>query len=235
MKWCLVPLLLVLIGFVLSVHAESLWRDSNLFSSRKEVRAGDILKINFAYRNLVRYRNEMKVGETESISLGQPNITTFAFLPSLENNSTHTRNNNLEFNNEREFSTSIAVTVENVNENGIVSFRGGHTIILNGQSEQVILQGQVRWLDVGEGNSVQSTDIANLSFVWRGPQTVRQQALGLDDFTLPANAEANADADAEAGDGVAAAASGDFELTPEARQRLLLQYLNRVHDILFRE
>jgi len=225
--WML-PLLFLLLGFVfwqnsLPANAESLWRDSNLFSSRKEARAGDILKINFAYRNLVRYRNEMKAGETESVTLGQPKLAAFSFLPSLENNSTYTRNNNLEFNNEREFSTSIAVTIESVNTNGIVRFRGGHTVVLNGQSEQVILQGQVRDQDIGEGNAVRSTDIANLSFVWNGPQVARQQALGVNDFVAATNAEGEA------------LPSSLEEFTAETKQRLLLQYLNRVHDLLFRE
>ena len=228
MKRCWVPLLLILIGFVLwqnslPVSAESLWRDSNLFSSRKDVLAGDILKINFAYRNLVRYRNEMKAGDTENVTLGKPNMTTFSFLPSLENNTTYTRNNKLEFSNEREFSTSIAVTVESVGTNGIVRFRGGHTVVLNGQSEQVLLQGQVRGQDIGEGNSVRSTDIANLSFVWRGPQVERRQALGTNDFVSATNA------------GGEAQPGSLEEFTAEAKQRLLLQHLNRVHDILFRE
>jgi len=202
------------------LRAESLWRDSALFSSRGEIRSGDILKIQFAYRNIVRYRNEMKAGETEEATLGKPGIEAFSFLPALEKNSTYKRNNSLEYNNEREFSTRIAVAVESVNTNGIVSFSGGHRVILNGQSERVVISGQVRSADIGEGNSVLSTDIANLSFAWYGPEVLRQEALGTNDFVTATNG---------------AAGPGAAELTPETRQRLLLQYLNRVHDILFRE
>jgi hypothetical protein len=206
------------------LHAESLWRDSHLFSTRGVIQPGDILKIQFAYRNIIRYRNEMKTGESEESSFGQPSIKTFSFLPSLENTTTHNRNSNLEYNNEREFSMRIAVTVESASTNGIVNFSGGHTVILNGQSERILLQGQVRMADIGEGNTVTSTDIANLTFAWHGPQVMRQQALSTNDLVATATNE----------DGSPAASDG-IELTPEAKQRLLMQYLNRIHDILFRE
>ncbi|MDR2734599.1 MAG: flagellar basal body L-ring protein FlgH [Spirochaetota bacterium] len=217
-----VPVCAVLLCLILlydpGLSAESLWRDSHLFSTRREIRAGDILKINFAYRNLLRYRNEMKVGETDSASIGQPGMKVFAFLPSLENNATYNRNNNLEYNSEREFSMHIAVTVSTVGTNGIIGFRGGHTVLLNGQSEQVTIGGEVRDADIREGNLIRSTDVANLSFVWNGPRVRRQEALGANDLATNA-----------------APGSEGPELTPEAKERLLLFHLNRAHDILFRE
>ena len=217
-----IPICAILLGLALlydpGLFAESLWRDSYLFTTRRGIRAGDILKINFAYRNLLRYRNEMKVGETDTASIGQPSMKVFSFLPSLENNSTYTRNNNLEYNSEREFSMNLAVTVSTVGTNGIIGFKGGHTVLLNGQSEQVMIGGEVRDADIREGNLVKSTDVANLSFTWNGPRLRRQEALGANDLATNA-----------------AAGSKETELTPEAKERLLLFHLNRVNDILFRD
>ena len=200
--------------------ATTLWQDGHLFSAQGRILPGDILKIHFAYRNMIRYRNEMKTGETQKVSFGKPDAKTFSFLPALDNNTMFNRNNNLEYNNEREFATTIAVMVQGVATNGIVTFRGLHRVFLNGQDERVELSGQVRAADVGEGNRIMSTDIANLSFAWYGPEAQRQNRLTAADLATTTNTNAlRADSP---------------ELNAAMRQRLLLQYLNRMHDLLFR-
>jgi len=188
----------------------------------REVVPGDILKIRFSYRNLVRYRTEMKAGDTQKLNLGKPDLKTFSFLPSIDNNTTFNRNNNLEYTSEREFATTIAVVVDSIATNGIIAFRGNHSLLLNGQTEQVAIQGQVRAQDVADGNFVASTDIANLSFAWIGPAVARQNALRPTDIVASTNTNQRAGQDAP-------------EFSDEVKRRLLMQYLNRIHDILFRQ
>nr|HPH03258.1 flagellar basal body L-ring protein FlgH [Spirochaetota bacterium] len=174
----------------------SLWQDGHLFSSRGKVVPGDILKIRFSYRNLVRYRTEMKAGDTQKLNLGKPDLKTFSFLPSIDNNTTYNRNNNLEYTSEREFATTIAVMVQTIASNGIISFRGNHSLQLNGQNEEVVIQGQVRSQDVADGNFVASTDIANLNFAWIGPSVIRQNVLRTGDLTVSTNTNQRAGQDA---------------------------------------
>lgn len=204
-----------------TLAATTLWQDGHLFSAQGRILPGDILKIHFAYRNMIRYRNEMKTGETQKVSFGKPDAKTFSFLPAIDNNTTYNRNNNLEYNNEREFSTTIAVVVQSVATNGIIAFRGQHRVLLNGQDERIELAGQVRSADVGEGNAIVSTDIANLAFAWYGPAALEQKRLTAADFVTSTNTNAAARQDSP-------------DLTPATRQQLLLQYLNRMHDLLFR-
>lgn len=219
-RHCFLILLACLAGIPLG--GTSLWQDGHLFSSRGKVIPGDILKIRFSQRNLVRYRTEMKTGDTQKLNLGRPDLKTFSFLPSLDNNTTFNRNNNLEYSSEREFSTTIAVIVESIATNGIIAFRGNHRLILNGQSEQVSIMGQVRSQDVADGNFVTATDIANLSFAWAGPDVIKQNALGPTDLVTTTNTNQAGQQDAP-------------ELSAETKRRLLMQYLNRIHDILFRQ
>lgn len=204
------------------VSARSLWKASNLFSSRSRVGVGDIIKVRFAYKNLVRYRSEMKSGTTQKASLGKPSLAVFSFLPAFDHNYSVDRNNNVEYSTEKEFQTMLAVTVTAVSGN-IISFNGRHSILVNGQQETISISGRVRNNDIEDGNTVRSTDIADLAFSYEGPRIQRTNTLNPADLVYP-TASTNA----------TNAASQLPSISRNARRRLVLRYLNRIADILFR-
>lgn len=215
------------------LYGRSLWRDRDLFSTRKNVRIGDILKVRFANENLIRYRNSMKTGVSREVNIGKPSIKTFSFLPSFDFSFTRKNDTGVEYSTEKEFRARIAVQVTAVNTNtGNISFQGQHTIIINGQAENITIIGLVRKGDLRDDNTILSRDIANLRFSYQGPASERRTLLNRRDLIYPAQPTNTAATNG----GITNRASAPQlpTISREARQRLILDFLNRIAASLFR-
>lgn len=221
--WYTVVLTLVLAGLSSAV---SLWQENNLFSSRKNLNNGDILKIVFDSKSVIKYRAEMKHGGTDKVSLKKPGVNTFNFLPSFDHNATKDNSNRVDYTVEKEFRSAMAVVITAVAPNGVVTFQGQHTMVMNGQQEQINLTGRVSVTDIFDGNSVKAADIAGLNLTYTGPVKDQQQRITGNDLVYPTNASAT--------NGQGANAGKDAPALTEQRKRQLLQaYLNRIANILF--
>ena len=213
------------------LYSRSLWRDRDLFSTRKNVRIGDILKVRFATDNLIRYRNSMKTGVSREVNRRKPAIKTFSFLPAFDFSFTRKDDNSVEYSTEKEFRARIAVQVTAVNTNTRnITFQGQHTIIINGQAENITIIGLVRQDDLRDDNTILSRDIANLRFSYQGPTSERRTLLNRGDLVYP-SANTNTGA---TNSGMTNRAGQLPSISRAARQRLILDFLNRVAASLFR-
>jgi len=211
----------------------SLWRERDLFSSRKAVRVGDILKVRFATDNLIRYRNTMKVGVTREVNMGKPRIKTFSFLPAFDFSLNRKDDNGVEYSTEKEFRARIAVQVTAVNtNNGNISVQGQHRIIFNGQAENITIVGLVRRDDLRDDNTILSRDIANLRFSYQGPAAEQRTLLNRGDLVYPTPTTNISATNIESTN--RAAIPQLPEISPAARRRLILDFLNRIAASLFR-
>lgn len=196
-----------------------------MFSSRRQLQAGDILKIVFDTKNIIKYKIEMKRGGTDKVSLNQPGVATFSFLPAFNYNTSSDKNNRIDYTVEKEFGTVLAVQVTAVNQNGIVAFEGQHTMLLNGQQESIRLSGRINANDLYNGNSVKAVDVANLNLVYLGPTRQMQAAINNNDLVYRTNNTAT--------NRQGSAQSGLPELTDARKRQLIRDYLNRIANILF--
>lgn len=223
MKLSAFCIILALTTFQLT--SNSLWEDRDLFTNRRNVRAGDIIKIVFEYKNLIRYRNQSKAGTSRQVNVGRPGITTFSFLPAFDLTMSSKDDDGVDYTTEKEFSARIAVQVTALQPNGNILIQGRHTIVVNGQSEYITLQGTIRRDDLRDGDSILAQDIANLQFSYQGPQAQQRNLIRPGDLVYTNSSATNA--------GTAPPADQVPTLTEAARRRMILEYLNRVASLLF--
>ena len=62
----------------------------------------------------------------------------------------------------------LTVTVREVHPNGDLAVAGQQLIEVNGEKQQIVLRGRVRPLDIGEGNAVVSTRLADAQITFVG-------------------------------------------------------------------
>lgn len=221
----ILTLSMVLVLASLQLASNSLWEDRDLFTNRKTVRNGDILKIVFDYKNLIRYRNQSKAGTSRQVTVGRPGISTFSFLPAFDLTMSSKDDDGVDYTTEKEFSARIAVQVTAVGTNGNIQIEGRHTIVVNGQSEYITLLGTVRRDDLRDGDSIMAQDIANLQFSYQGPQAQQRTLIRPGDLVYTNSTATNA--------GTTPPADQIPTLTEAARRRMILEYLNRVASLLF--
>ncbi len=218
---------IILIGLfmslVLFLSGESLWQDSNLFSTRTKLQPGDIVKINFNYKNIVKYRNQMKTGSNKKINLGKPSLKMLSFLPDFDYSMSVNNNTQVDYSTEKEFSIILAVRTVSVTGN-IIKIKGKHTILVNGNLETIEISGVIRAVDLRDGNVINSHDIANLNFNYTGPSKQKLNSLNKQDLLYKStnNSATNR--------GLSAS---EPTLSGVAKKRLIYLYLNRIMSLLF--
>ncbi|MCK5268546.1 MAG: flagellar basal body L-ring protein FlgH [Spirochaetes bacterium] len=218
----------IILFFLVSViYGESLWKDRDLYSNRSRLKVGDIIKVVFSHKSIVRYKNESKIGSTTKVTFGKPGIKIFSFLPNLDYNTSKDRNIKVDYSTEKEYNTTIAVTIQTIKANNIITISGNHSVIMNNQLEQIKLTGEVNLSDLADGNRIYSTDIANLSFEYKGPIPRISNPITTNDLVYTTTTNIS--------NGVTNIKSSVLpNLNPELRKKLILQYLNRIAAILFK-
>jgi len=216
-------LVVLFMGFILFLNGESLWKESNLFSTRTKLKPGDIVKINFNYKNIVRYRNNMKTGSSKKINLAKPSLKLLSFLPDFDYSMSVNNNTQVDYSTEKEFSIILAVRTVAVNGQ-IISIQGKHTILVNGNLETIQISGVLRLADLYNGNVIHSHDIANLKFDYQGPSKQKLNSLTAQDLIYQST-----NSGATNGNNVGTTPT----LSDATKKRLIRLYLNNIMSLLF--
>jgi flagellar L-ring protein FlgH len=185
-RWLvLVPILAGgMLGSLGSLHADNIWdrrdpRYANLFQDNKARNIGDILTVVINETTAANEREARAQDKSNSA-----NGTINAFGGASESNGSFRRrfNGSAQLTTDRRFQDRLAVTVVDVMPNGNLVVEGFRSRVVAGEERVLKITGVVRAQDIGAGNAVQSTSLANarVSYLGRGPmsRSVNQNFLG---------------------------------------------------------
>jgi len=208
----LLAMLLALAAQAGELRAQSLWVDHNPYNPNANLREGVILKLQVDEPLEMEYEYENTIDDEVVVKL-QPDRNLTDFLPPVDTtkNTTTKKNNVIRADVRLQF--RMAVTVSADPENNTVVFSGTKLLAYEGgrSRQQMQISGRVHIDDVSSGRTVRSQDVADLQLVIIGAP-IRQ------DRELPMKQTEDED-----GQPIPSA-----ELSDEERERLLLEYLNRV-------
>jgi hypothetical protein len=159
MKKCLS---IFLVFFSVFAFGKSLW-DNGVSMYKISVKAGDIIKIRFSDKTIMKYRIEARKNNFETTKGKKGGGDIFSFFPNAEvNENDNTRNqNNITVNNENNFTIPAKVTAVN---NELVSILGANSSLINGEIFRIEFGGECNINSLSADNSIYSTEIYGLDF-----------------------------------------------------------------------
>ncbi len=150
------------LSFISIMYSKSLW-DNGMNFYKVNVKKGDIIKIRFLEKTIMKYKMDQRQSDFESRKGVKGKGDLFNFFPDVEVNADNNlRNqNNLSVDNETSFSINAKITA--VNDNTAV-FDGYHSTLINGEIFKLEISGEFDVNSLGSGSSISSTDIYDLDF-----------------------------------------------------------------------
>lgn len=143
-------------------------RETSPYADHTAARVGDTVTILIKdATSVVQRLDAQNQRDSQNNAFGLGTLLTSFFAPSLNNTSrSGSRSND---DHQERFESSLSVSVVAVKPNGNLSLRGGRVITLNGQRQELLLQGEVRPFDLADDNSVLSNRVTNLTIDYKGP------------------------------------------------------------------
>ncbi len=182
-RWLLLTPLVV--GATLGVvRADNIWdrrdpRYANLFQDNRARNIGDILTVVI---NETTASNDREQRAQDKSNSANGNINLLGETASGDAGFRRRFNGSAQLTSDRRFQDRLAVTVVDVMPNGNLVVEGYRSRVVAGEERVLKITGVVRVQDIGAGNAVQSTSLANarISYLGRGPMTrsVNQNFLG---------------------------------------------------------
>jgi flagellar L-ring protein precursor FlgH len=219
---------LFILIFILYLSAESLWDErGNIYSTKKEWKAGDTLKIIFKEDRLVDYR--IALSEMQKVSTrGQGGIGQYInFLPALGASDNFDTSQRVSTKNKSSLQAAITVQILQVLPNGNLQVSGNHSIVVNNQTENIIITGEVNPKDIKKKKYVYSTDIINAAINYQS-KIIKPTIIEAKDYiqTFTTNI-------ITVGGVTKTNIVSEYTISPEKKNQLILEYLNRILSILF--
>lgn len=171
------------------IHADSIWdrrdpRYAYLFQDNRARRVGDLLTVVISESTTTNDREQRALDKnqnttgTASGSTSSGSSGSFSFANAFR----RTFAGNAQLTSARTFTDRMAVTVVDIMPNGNLVIEGYRSRVVAGEERVLRLTGVVRPADIGTGNAILSTAVANfrISYLGRGPEsrTVNQNYLG---------------------------------------------------------
>jgi flagellar L-ring protein precursor FlgH len=175
-RWLL--LLPVLGGATLgAVKADNIWdrrdpRYANLFQDNRARSVGDILTVVISESTVTNERDQRQQSKTNGFNGA---ATVFGTPTVAETSGDFGRrfSGSAQLTSDRRFQDRLTVTVVDVMPNGNLVVEGYRSRVVAGEERVLRISGVVRVQDIGAGNAVQSTSLANakVSYLGRGPES----------------------------------------------------------------
>ncbi len=161
MKKSFIFLSLLCFFFFSLIYSKSLWLNGSIYKIR--IKPGDIIKIKFDEKTIMKYRLEQRQNAYEAKKGKKGKGDAFSFFPDLEvNEDDNLRSqNNLSINNESSFALNAKVLTL---ESNLASLEGYHSTLINGEVFKLAISGEFDINSLGSESSIYSTDIYNLDF-----------------------------------------------------------------------
>lgn len=136
---------------------------SFFFEDRKASRVGDILTVQLIEATTAVKETETEIKKESGVNVAEPTlfqrVTDFGLQASVSSDLDFKGQGDSDQKNS--LRGSITVTVTEVLPNGVLKIRGEKWITLNRGDEYIRISGLVRPDDIGQGNSVPSTRVAD--------------------------------------------------------------------------
>lgn len=159
--------------------AKSLWTDTSesMFADGKAAFVGDILTIivSETTRASTESTSETSQSETMEGSTGTGILDKVFSAFGMTSSDQYAADGNT--STQGIFTTTISSEVVEVMPNGNLIIEARRSIVINEETQSVVLTGMVRTRDITSGNTIRSNQIANaqLSYTGRGPIARRQR------------------------------------------------------------
>jgi hypothetical protein len=221
--------------------ARSLW-DNGMNFYKINVKQGDIIKIRFLEKTIMKYKLEQRQNDYQSKKGVKGKGDIFSFFPDVEVDADDAlRNqNNLSVDNEESFSINAKVTAVN---NNTASFEGFHSTLINGEIFKLEISGEFDINSLGSGSSIASTDVYDLDFRVLNQSPTNAAMFNQDDLVFSTNYT-----DIVTNQVISSNNITNIQLTTNfssfkleftgirdsKKQELLMNYLNSMINLLFR-
>jgi len=152
---------MLIFAIIILLYGKSLWQDVNIY--KVNVKVGDIIKIKFAEKTLLRYRQEQKQNVYQDIKGKKGKGEVFSFFPDAEvtEDNTIRNQNTLTINNENKF----VITAKIISIQGdLLKLQGYHSTLVNGEIYKLDISGECSKNSLGSDRSIYSSDVYNLDF-----------------------------------------------------------------------
>lgn len=238
-----------LLACVATLEPQSLWDPSfdGYISDSSGIEVGGTLVVVLDTDTSLEYDSSRVTSERISIELtGGEGGDLFSFLPSGNTGSS----SSVSGSDSLAFNASLAVRIIAVDDDGRLQVQGSRTISLGTTEETITVAGLVDPRFVDESGRVPASSIVDLSLVYTGVLDPSGTVLGSDDIVrteipaatgtpaateaVPATETPVEAADAPGPSETEPAPAQSVELSEEAREELLLRYLNRMIDLILR-
>ncbi len=203
--------------FVNLIYGKSLWVDSaELFLDKKPINVGDAITILFNNNVIVKYKAQSQGDSTAILTPPKTASSTMSFLPNIDysSDSSYTKN----VNTQADGSITGEITVEvlsSTNNNLLIG--GGHTIIINGETESISLSAIAPQNKIKKGNIIYSTDLINPVINYKGLAVSKGTNFNTDNVIISTN---------ETGQTI-------IEFSEEEKNNIIIEYLNKALESLF--
>lgn len=188
------------------LRAASIWSDKNIYSSGESLRVGDIISVNID--DISQMRFTMNLNDSGNFSIrSNPDATITGFLPKVSSEKKITSTDKTDVNEKGTLKIVIGSRITARQNDGKLQVGGAREYSFNGVTSRFTLTGIIDPASV-KGGSVRSRDIANLRLEIRG----LKEAPGVNIARPPLKPDETA----------------STNLTEEEKQRIIVEYLNKM-------
>lgn len=219
--------ILVLLGII---YAESLWDEKgNIYSTEKMWEVGDSIKIIFNERSLVDYRTANSEMQKVSAQAQGGTGALINFLPSIGGSDNFETTQRASTRNKTQLGANISVQITKILPTGNLQIEGTHSIIVNNQTENIAITGEVNPKDIKKKKYVYSTDVLNAAINYQSkiikPEIVKPgdyvQTFTTNISVVSGKTQVNV--------------TSQYSLSDDKKNQLIIEYLNKILSILFRK
>ena len=152
--------------------------DMRLFEDQIARRVGDLLTVRFNEDTQAKKDADIDVKKNTDITVEAPTLwgvasaTIFGHSPETRVKANRKAEGEGEANQSNSFTGDISVTVYDVLANGNLLIRGEKRVTLNQGSEYIRISGIVRPIDIGAGNVLLSSKVADATIMYTGDGAV---------------------------------------------------------------
>lgn len=165
--------------------AKTLWQEGSSVY-RMTVKTGDIVRIRFTEKTILKYKIEQKQSQHQLTRGRQGGGELFSFFPDAEvsENDTIRNQNAVTVNSENRFVIPAKVTRV---DGPVVSVSGVNSSVLNGENFKIAFSGEFDVSSLLSDRSVLSTDVFNLDFRVTQEPPVNEAVFSEDDLVFRTN------------------------------------------------
>ena len=167
------------LSIALPTVADSLWTDTSdsLFGDKKALYVGDLVTIIVNQRTQAKQESNTEVTQEEKMESGTGDGILGKIFEKFGIEATDEYAAEGETTSGSTLSTTIAAEVVEVLPNGNLLIEARRSMVVNEETQTMIISGVIRPEDVGRNNRIDSMDIANLNIRYqgKGPISKRQK------------------------------------------------------------